>query len=244
VLLLPAIDILGGRCVSVVRGDIPNANILDSDPIMQARSFEAQGFEKIQIVDLDGVLARKPVNLSVIEAVLRTVRVPLLVGGGIQSMEAAEVWLSKGVHQILIGTAAVRSPELVKAVARRFPGRVVVGLDMRDGKVAVQGRELTSAASIIEIAKEFDSVNLDAIIYTDLTLEGTLQGMNIKTALEIADAVRTPVIVGGGFSSLRDLESLLTPRARTLAGAVIGRALYEKTFDVQAALAMVKSLRS
>ena len=238
-ILFPAIDLKEGLAVRLEQGDMARATIFNRDPAAQAHSFEAQGFKYLHIVDLDGAFAGKPVNAAAVERILETVAIPVQLGGGIRDMATIEGWLSKGVNRVIIGTAAVRDPELVKSAVRAFAGRVAVGLDARDGKVAVQGWAETSELAALDIARRFEDVGVAAIIYTDIARDGLLKGLNLDATIALADAVTIPVIASGGLASLDDVRALMAPRASKLAGAIAGRALYDGRLDAAAALALM-----
>jgi len=239
VILFPAIDLKDGLCVRLEQGDMARATVFGRDPAAQAHAFEAQGFRYLHIVDLDGAFAGRPVNIAAVERVLETVAIPVQLGGGIRDMATIEGWLGKGVTRVIIGTAAVRDPELVRAAARRFPGRVAVGLDTRDGKVAVEGWAQSSQLTALEIARRFADAGVAAIIYTDIARDGVLKGLNLEATIALADAIEIPVIASGGLASIADVKALLEPRARKLAGAIAGRALYDGRLDAAAALALI-----
>src|ERR1700733_3686797 len=243
VILFPAIDLKNGQCVRLEQGDMARATVFDLDPAAQAASFAAQGFEVLQVVDLDGVFAGKPMNAGAVEAMLGAVTMPVQLGGGIRDLKTVEAWLAKGVARVIIGTAAVRDPDLVKNSAKRFPGRVAVGLDARDGKVAVQGWAETSEVTALEIAQRFDDAGVSAIIFTDIARDGLLKGLNLDATIELAERIAIPVIASGGFASIEDVKALLAPRAKKLAGAIAGRALYDGRLDPAAALALIRSAR-
>jgi phosphoribosylformimino-5-aminoimidazole carboxamide ribotide isomerase len=240
VILFPAIDLKNGEAVRLEQGDMARATVFHRDPAEQARAFAAQGFEYLHIVDLDGAFAGRPVNAAAVERILAAVRIPVQLGGGIRDHAMIEGWLAKGVTRVIIGTAAVRDPALVKAAARQFPDCVAVGLDARDGKVAVQGWAETSELSALEIAKRFEDAGVAAIIYTDIARDGMLKGLNLAATIALADAVSIPVIASGGLASLDDVRALLEPRANKLAGAIAGRALYDGRLDAAAALRLLK----
>jgi phosphoribosylformimino-5-aminoimidazole carboxamide ribotide isomerase len=225
--------------VRLEQGDMARATIFNRDPAAQAHLFEAQGFKYLHIVDLDGAFAGKPVNAGAVERILETVAIPLQLGGGIRDMATIEGWLGKGVNRVIIGTAAVRDPELVKSAARVFAGRVAVGLDARDGKVAVQGWAETSEIAALDIARRFEDAGVAAIIYTDITRDGLLKGLNLDATIALADAVSIPVVASGGLASLDDVRALMAPRASKLAGAIAGRALYDGRLEAAAALALL-----
>jgi phosphoribosylformimino-5-aminoimidazole carboxamide ribotide isomerase len=241
VILFPAIDLKNGEAVRLEQGDMARATVFHRDPAEQARTFAAQGFDYLHIVDLDGAFAGKPMNAAAVERILATVRIPVQLGGGIRDHATIEGWLGKGVTRVIIGTAAVRDPLLVKAAAKRFPGRVAVGLDARDGKVAVQGWAESSELAVLDIARRFEDAGVAAIVYTDIARDGMLKGLNIDATIALADAVSIPVIASGGLASLDDVRALLHPRAKKLAGAIAGRALYDGSLDAAAALKLLRS---
>jgi phosphoribosylformimino-5-aminoimidazole carboxamide ribotide isomerase len=244
VILFPAIDLKNGQCVRLEQGDMARATVFDLDPAAQAASFAAQGFEYLHVVDLDGAFAGKPMNAHAVEAMLGAVTVPVQLGGGIRDLKTVEAWLTKGVARVIIGTAAVRDPELVKSAAKRFPGRVAVGLDARDGKVAVQGWAETSTTNALDIAQRFEDAGVAAIIFTDIARDGLLKGLNLDATIALAERISIPVIASGGFASIEDVKALLAPRAKKLAGAIAGRALYDGRLDPTAALALIRSARA
>jgi phosphoribosylformimino-5-aminoimidazole carboxamide ribotide isomerase len=244
VIIFPAIDLKEGQAVRLQQGDMARATVFNADPAAQAKAFEDQGFEYLHIVDLDGAFAGKPVNGDAVDRILNTVDMPVQLGGGIRNMTTIEGWLGRGIDRVIIGTAAVRDPELVRAASRQFPGRVAVGLDARDGKVAVEGWAETSEVTVIDIARRFEDAGVAAIIYTDIARDGLLQGLNFDATIELADAVNTPVIASGGLASIEDVKQLLEPRAKRLAGAIAGRALYDGRFDAAEALALIRAARA
>ena len=244
VILFPAIDLKNGEAVRLEQGDMARATVFHRDPAEQARTFAAQGFEYLHIVDVDGAFAGKPMNAAAVERILAAVRIPVQLGGGIRDHATIEGWLGKGVTRVIIGTAAVRDPALVRAAAKTFPGRVAVGLDARDGKVAVQGWAESSELAVLDIARRFEDAGVAAIVYTDIARDGMLKGLNIDATIALADAVSIPVIASGGLASLDDVRALLHPRAKKLAGAIAGRALYDGRFDAAAALKLIRSARA
>jgi phosphoribosylformimino-5-aminoimidazole carboxamide ribotide isomerase len=244
VILFPAIDLKNGQCVRLEQGDMARATVFNLDPAAQAKRFAAQGFEYLHVVDLDGAFAGQPMNAHAVEAMLKAVVMPLQLGGGIRDLATVEAWLDKGVARVIIGTAAVRDPELVKSAARKFPGRVAVGLDARDGKVAVQGWAETSQITALEIAERFEDAGVAAIIFTDIARDGLLKGLNLEATLALADRISIPVIASGGLASIEDVKAMLTPRAKKLAGAIAGRALYDGRLDPAAALALIRDARA
>jgi phosphoribosylformimino-5-aminoimidazole carboxamide ribotide isomerase len=241
VILFPAIDLKDGVCVRLEQGDMARATVFNRDPAAQATAFAAQGFEYLHVVDLDGAFAGKPMNAGAVERILAAVNIPVQLGGGIRDMATVEAWLGKGVRRVIIGTAAVRDPAFVKAAAQRWPGRVAVGLDARDGKVAVAGWAETSALAADEIARRFADAGVAAIVYTDISRDGLLKGLNLDATIALADRVAIPVIASGGLASLDDVKALLAPRAQKLAGAIAGRALYDGRFDAAQALCLIRT---
>jgi len=244
VILFPAIDLKNGEAVRLEQGDMARATIFHRDPAEQARAFAAQGFEYLHIVDLDGAFAGRPMNAAAVERILAAVRIPVQLGGGIRDRATIEGWLAKGVARVIIGTAAVRDPALVKDAAKKFAGRIAVGLDARDGKVAVEGWAETSELAALEIAKRFQDAGVAAIIYTDIARDGMLKGLNFDATIALADAVSIPVIASGGFASLDDVRALLAPRAKKLEGAIIGRALYDGRLDAASALKLIRAAQA
>ncbi len=226
------------------QGDPARATVFNRDPAAQAHLFELQGFEYLHLVDLDGAFAGKPVNAAAVDRILEAVAIPVQLGGGIRDTATVEAWLEKGVTRVIIGTAAVRDPPFVKQAARDYPGRVAVGLDARDGKVAVEGWARTAELSVLELAKRFEDVGVSAIIYTDVARDGMLQGLNLDAAIALADAVTVPVIASGGLASIEDVRRLLEPRAKKLAGAIAGRALYDGRLNAAAALQLIRAARA
>jgi phosphoribosylformimino-5-aminoimidazole carboxamide ribotide isomerase len=244
VILFPAIDLKDGNAVRLQQGDMARATVFNRDPSAQARLFETQGFDYLHLVDLDGAFAGKPVNAIAVERILETVGIPVQLGGGVRDTATVEAWLEKGVTRVIIGTAAVRDPPFVKQAARDFPDRIAVGLDARDGKVAVQGWAETSELSALDIARRFEDAGVAAIIYTDIARDGLLKGLNLDATIELAEAVSIPVIASGGLASIDDIKALLQPRAKKLAGAIAGRALYDGRLDSAEALELIRAART
>jgi phosphoribosylformimino-5-aminoimidazole carboxamide ribotide isomerase len=243
-ILFPAIDIKEGLAVRLQQGDMTRATVFHRDPAAQARAFEMQGFEYLHIVDLDGAFAGKPVNADAVDRILETIGIPVQLGGGIRDTATVEAWLEKGVTRVIIGTAAVRDPPFVKQAARDYPGRVAVGLDARDGKVAVEGWAKTAELSALDIARRFEDVGVSAIIFTDVTRDGMLKGLNLDATIALAEAISIPVIASGGLASIADIKALLEPRARKLEGAIAGRALYDGRLDSAEALSLIRNART
>ena len=242
-ILFPAIDLKDGQCVRLEQGDMARATVFNRDPAAQAQAFAAQGFEYLHVVDLDGAFAGKPMNAAAVERIVAAISIPLQLGGGIRDTATVEGWLGKGVARVIIGTAAVRDPAFVRQAARDFPGRVAVGLDARDGKVAVEGWARTSELSAHDLARRFEDAGVAAIVYTDIARDGMLKGLNLDATIALGDAVSIPVIASGGLASLDDIKALLQPRARKLAGAIAGRALYDGRLDPGEALALIRAAR-
>ncbi len=243
-ILFPAIDLKNGECVRLEQGDMARATVFNTNPAAQAQAFEAQGFEYLHVVDLDGAFAGKPVNARAVEAMLKAVKFPVQLGGGIRDLKTTEAWLAKGITRVIIGTAAVRDPEFVRAAAKAYPGRVAVGLDARDGKVAVQGWAETSEVTALEMAQRFEDAGVSAIIFTDIARDGLLKGLNLDATIALAEAISIPVIASGGLASIADIEALLQPRAKKLEGAISGRALYDGRIDPAQALALIRRGRT
>jgi phosphoribosylformimino-5-aminoimidazole carboxamide ribotide isomerase len=243
-ILLPAIDLKDGVVVRLEQGDMARATVFHRDPAAQARAFEQQGFEYLHIVDLDGALAGKPVNVAAVDQILESISIPVQLGGGVRDTATVEAWLEKGITRVIIGTAAVRDPPFVRQAARDYPGRVAVGLDARDGKVAVEGWAKTAELSALEIAQRYQDVGVAAIVYTDIARDGMLRGLNLDATISLADAISVPVIASGGLASIEDIGALLEPRARKLAGAIAGRALYDGRLDATEALKLIRAART
>ncbi len=242
-ILFPAIDLKDGECVRLVHGDMARATVFSGDPPHQAKIFEDQSFEYLHVVDLDGAFAGKPMNARAVEGILRAIKIPVQLGGGIRDMRTIEAWLSNGISRVIIGTAAVKDPDLVKEAARLHPGRIAVGIDARAGKVAVEGWARVSEVSAVELGKRFEDAGVAAIIYTDIARDGDLKGLNIEATLELAAALSIPVIASGGLASLDDVKRLLQPDCARLAGAITGRALYDGRLDAHEALRLISAAR-
>jgi phosphoribosylformimino-5-aminoimidazole carboxamide ribotide isomerase len=242
-ILFPAIDLKDGQCVRLEQGDMQRATVFNADPADQARSFAAKGFEWLHVVDLNGAFAGRSVNGEAVAAILTAVRIPVQLGGGVRDMAAIEAWLDKGMARVILGTAAVSDPELVRAAAKRFPGKVAVGIDARGGKVAVRGWADVTEMDATELGKRFEDAGVAAIIYTDIDRDGILTGLNMEATLKLAGAVSIPVIASGGLASLADIERLLQPDCAILEGAISGRALYDGRLDGKEALRLIRAAR-
>jgi len=239
VILFPAIDLKDGQCVRLKLGDMDAATVFNDDPAAQARSFEAQGFPWLHIVDLNGAFAGRPVNAAAVEAILAGVSMKVQLGGGIRDMATIDAWLDKGIARVILGTVAVRDPDLVRAACRAHPGRIAVGIDARDGKVAVEGWAQTSELTAIDLARQFEDAGVAAIIFTDIGRDGVLKGLNLEATAALARATAIPVIASGGLASMADVEALTQPEYAMLEGAITGRALYDGRLDATKALAIL-----
>lgn len=242
-ILYPAIDLKGGSVVRLKEGDMERATVYGSDPAAQARTFAEIGFSWIHVVDLDGAFAGASVNAAAVDGILDAAGVPVQLGGGIRDMKAVEAWLKRGVSRVILGTAAVRDPDFVKAAAQAHPGRVAVGIDARDGRVAVQGWAEVSDMTALDLARRFEDAGVAAIIYTDIARDGLLKGLNLESTRELAEAVSIPVIASGGLADLEDVRRLLQPQNAAIAGAITGRALYDGRLDGREALAFVRAAK-
>jgi phosphoribosylformimino-5-aminoimidazole carboxamide ribotide isomerase len=241
VILFPAIDLKAGQCVRLEQGDMARATVFHADPAAQAQVFETQGFTYLHLIDLDGAIQGSPANADAVMRIRQAVRMPIQLGGGIRNAASIEGWLAKGIDRVVIGTAAVRDPQLVRYAARQFPDRIAVALDAREGRVAVEGWATNTDLAALEIARRFEDAGVAAIIYTDIGRDGLLRGLNIEATIELADAVGIGVIASGGLASIDDVRALLEPRARKIIGAVVGRALYDGRLNAADALRLVGS---
>ena len=239
-ILFPAIDLKDGQCVRLKLGDMDQATVFNDDPAAQALSFEAQGFEWLHLVDLNGAFAGRPVNKTAVEAILRAVKIPVQLGGGIRNLGQIETWLDQGIRRVILGTVALHNPALVREACRAFPGRIAVGIDAKGGRVAVEGWAETSDLSATDLARRFSDAGVSAIIFTDVDRDGILKGLNIESTLELARAVAIPVIASGGLASMDDIHRLLQPDCRILEGAISGRAIYDGRIDVPEALRLLR----
>lgn len=239
-ILFPAIDLKDGQCVRLKLGDMNEATVFNDDPAAQARAFQDQGFAYLHVVDLNGAFEGRSVNGSAVEAIRAAIDMPIQLGGGIRDMAGIETWLKKGITRVILGTVAVRDPDLVRAACKAHPGQIAVGIDARGGKVAVEGWAETATLTAVDLAKKFEDAGVAAIIYTDIDRDGILKGLNIPSTLELANAVTIPVIASGGLASIDDVKRLTEPDCAILEGAISGRALYDGRLDAAEALAMLR----
>ncbi|WP_306145844.1 1-(5-phosphoribosyl)-5-[(5-phosphoribosylamino)methylideneamino]imidazole-4-carboxamide isomerase [Roseibium sp. MMSF_3412] len=242
-ILFPAIDLKDGQCVRLKLGDMDQATVFNDNPGAQAKAFEVQGFEWLHVVDLNGAFAGESVNGAAVDAILASTRNPVQLGGGIRTLDHIETWLSKGIARVILGTVAVRDPDLVKAACRKFPGKVAVGIDAKGGHVAVEGWAETSELTAVDLARQFEDAGVSAIIYTDIDRDGVLKGLNIPSTLELARSVSIPVIASGGLASIDDIHRLLEPDCAILEGAISGRALYDGRLDPKEAMDLILNAR-
>jgi len=241
VILFPAIDLKEGKCVRLRQGAMDDATIYNDDPAAQAREFLEIGFGWLHVVDLDGAVAGETRNEDAVDAILWSVgdKMKVQLGGGIRERVAIDDWLEKGVARVILGTAALRDPELVKESARDYPGRIAVGIDARDGLVAVEGWAETTEMAVVDLARAFEDAGVAAIVYTDIDRDGVLAGVNWAATIGLADQISIPVIASGGAASMNDIRRLLEPDAARLEGVIVGRALYDGRIEPHAALAML-----
>ena len=249
-ILYPAIDLKDGQAVRLLRGEMDTATVFNDDPAAQARAFEAAGFGWLHLVDLNGAFEGRPVNRAAVEAILAAVAIPAQLGGGIRNMAAIESWIEAGIARVILGTVAVKDPELARAACREFPGRIALGIDARDGRVAVEGWAEVSEIETLDLARRFEDAGAAAIITTDISRDGALQGVNVEATAVLARVTRLPVIASGGVAALADIEALMAAndgirgaaaQGGGIQGAIIGRALYDGRIDPAAALALVSA---
>lgn len=243
-ILFPAIDLKDGKCVRLKLGDMATATVYNEDPAAQAKAFEDQGFEWLHVVDLNGAFKGESVNAASVGAILKATKNPVQLGGGIRKLPQIEDWLDRGLARVILGTVAVRDPDLVKQACKAFPGKIAVGIDAKGGKVAVEGWAEASSLGVIELAKKFEGAGVAAIIYTDIDRDGVLTGINWNSTIDLADAVSIPVIASGGLASVADIVRMTMPDARKLEGAISGRALYDGRIDPDEALTILREARN
>jgi phosphoribosylformimino-5-aminoimidazole carboxamide ribotide isomerase len=235
-ILFPAIDLKGGQCVRLIRGDMDQATVFSNSPGDQAKTFEDQGFTWLHVVDLDGAFAGQSVNRPAITAILNAVHIPVQLGGGIRDLASIGAWLEQGIARVILGTVAVKNPELVKQAAQEFPGRIAVGIDARAGMVAVEGWAENSTLSVVDLARRLEDAGIAAIIHTDIDRDGMLGGLNVPASAQLARQIDIPVIASGGLGGIEDLQQIKAARVPGLIGAIAGRALYDGRLDPAQAL--------
>jgi len=235
-ILFPAIDLKDGQCVRLKLGEMDSATVYNDDPAAQAKAFEEMGFDWLHVVDLNGAFEGQSINGAAVESIIAATTNPVQLGGGIRTLAHIESWLSKGLSRVILGTVAVRDPDLVREACKFFPGRVAVGIDAKGGKVAVEGWAETSELTAIDLARRFEDAGVAAIVYTDIDRDGILSGINWESTIELAEAVSIPVIASGGLASIADVVRLKMPDAARLEGAISGRALYDGSLDAAEAL--------
>ncbi len=236
----PAIDLKDGACVRLVRGDMATATVFNADPAAQAREFVAAGCRWIHVVDLNGAFAGRPVNAAAVAAIVEAAGIPVQLGGGIRDMATIARWLGGGVSRVVLGTAAVRTPDLVEEACRAFPGRIAVGIDARDGEAAIEGWAEPAGIAAVDLARRFQDAGVAAIVYTDIARDGAMEGPNIAATLALARAVASPIIASGGVSSMADLRALKAAAGDAVAGVICGRALYDGRIDPAQAVALLQ----
>ncbi len=239
-ILYPAIDLKDGNAVRLIKGEMDQATVFNDNPAAQAMEFVNAGCEWLHLVDLNGAFAGEPVNAAPVEEILKQTKVPAQLGGGIRDMATIERWLDRGLARVILGTVAVENPDLVREAARAFPGKVAVGIDARDGRVATKGWAEETDVIVTDLAKSFEDAGVAAIIYTDINRDGAMQGPNVHATADLANAVSIPVIASGGVSSLEDLQALKNCGA-ALNGAISGRALYDGAIDLSDALTLCRA---
>ncbi len=240
-ILYPAIDLKDGACVRLVRGEMASATVFNRDPAAQARQFADAGFAWLHLVDLNGAFAGRSINGEAVRAVRRAVTLPIQLGGGIRDRSAIDAWCAFGIDRLVLGTAALRDPAMVRSAARDYPGRIAVAIDARDGRVAVEGWAVTTEIGVIELARRFVDSGVAAVVYTDIARDGALSGVDPQRIRKLARGIEIPVIASGGVASLADIAALKEGEADGIAGVICGRALYDGRIDPQAALRLAAS---
>ena len=237
-ILYPAIDLKDGRCVRLLHGDLNKETVFNASPGDQALSFQSQGFNWLHVVDLNGAVEGRAVNIDAVGAILEAVSLPVQLGGGIRTLEQIATWIEAGISRVILGTVAVRDPDLVQKAARLWPEQIAVGIDARGGMVATQGWLETSDIGVVDLARKFEDAGVAALIVTDIGRDGAMTGVNVEQVGEVADAVSIPVIASGGVASIRDIEMLKTREGVPIAGCILGRSLYEGAIDPAQALTL------
>jgi phosphoribosylformimino-5-aminoimidazole carboxamide ribotide isomerase len=238
-IIYPAIDLKDGACVRLLRGDMAAVTVYNEDPADQARGFAAAGFTWLHLVDLNGAVEGRPVNAKAVESIIATTKLPVQLGGGIRNIATIEDWLSRGVERVVLGTVAVRNPSLVKEASKKFPGRIAVSIDSREGLVAVEGWRETSTMRTLDLALDMEQAGVVAIVFTDINRDGAMGGINLEATVDLAFALTTPVIASGGVSSLEDIVAVKREEKSGIGGVICGRALYDGRVDPAAALAVM-----
>jgi len=239
-ILFPAIDLKDGVCVRLVRGEMNQSTIFNTDPVAQAREFAASGFEWLHIVDLNGAFAGTPKNIAAVTAILEEVELPIQLGGGIRDMETIDYWLDAGVRRVILGTAALKEPNLVRVACEIYPEQIIVGIDARTGHVSVEGWAETSETQALDLALSFENDGMAAIIYTDIDRDGAMQGLNVEATADLAFELTTPVIASGGLRGIADLRELKQAEEAGVAGVIVGRAIYDGHLEPAEALELFK----
>ncbi|MFN4283610.1 MAG: 1-(5-phosphoribosyl)-5-[(5-phosphoribosylamino)methylideneamino]imidazole-4-carboxamide isomerase [Alphaproteobacteria bacterium] len=240
-ILFPAIDLKDGNCVRLFKGDMDQATVYNSDPADQARAFEKSGFKWLHLVDLNGAIKGKPINEGAVAAILKSIKLPVQLGGGIRDLDTIARWLDAGITRVILGTVALNDPELVKTACKRWPGKIVVGIDAREGYVAVEGWAKTSKVRALDLALRFEDSGVAAIVFTDIDRDGVMTGVNLESTVDLAFALTTPIIASGGVSSLADLEEIKRHEGSGIEGVISGRALYDGRINVAAALKLMEA---
>jgi phosphoribosylformimino-5-aminoimidazole carboxamide ribotide isomerase len=242
-IVIPAIDLKEGRCVRLEQGLMERDTVFNDNPAAQALEWQRQGAELLHIVDLDGAFAGEPKNRVAIEAIVKAIDIPTQLGGGIRDLATVETYLSLGLSRVILGTAAQRNPELVKEACTKFPGRIVVGIDAKNGMVAVQGWAEVTGVTAVDLARKFEGYGVAAIIYTDIDRDGMLQGPNLEATRALAEAISIPVIASGGVSTLKDIENLMAIEQYGVTGVITGKAVYTGAIKLAEAIAITKNIR-
>ncbi len=239
-IIFPAIDLKGGLCVRLMQGDPDRATVYGKDPVAVAKHWKSEGAEWLHLVDLDGAFSKAPVNDEIIFRIAEAVSIPVEVGGGIRTVENVEHYLSRGIARVILGTAALREPEILEEACRRYPGKIALGLDARDGRVAVEGWKEATQIDAISLVHKFSKLALSAVIYTDIHRDGMQTGVNIEATRRLIEASKIPVIASGGVSTMEDIERLSPLVSLGLLGVITGRAFYEGTLNLREAIARVR----